>query len=93
MEAKTIVEAESVVQPGATIQLQTLDPTPLEGTIKLQEKPSALGGYSIIYKGKWVRGEKESLVCVKWLQMNPADEAVRGLSKEGRLQRVRQTHP
>ncbi|KAG9021886.1 hypothetical protein FS837_006881, partial [Tulasnella sp. UAMH 9824] len=82
-----IMDPESVVQPGAAIQQPGRTPTPLEGTIKLQEKPSALGGYSIIYKAKWIRGEEESLVCVKWLQMNPGDDAVRGLSKEGRLQR------
>ncbi|KAG9022151.1 hypothetical protein FS837_006574, partial [Tulasnella sp. UAMH 9824] len=82
-----IMETESVVQPGATIQQPGQTPTPLEGTIELQDKPSALGGYSTIYKAKWTRGEEESLVCVKWLQMNPGDEAVRGLSREGRLQR------
>ncbi|KAG8904643.1 hypothetical protein FRC00_013872, partial [Tulasnella sp. 408] len=86
-EARIIMEAESVVQPGASIPRPVPPPTPLEGTIELQDKPSALGGYSTIYKGKWIRGEEERLVCVKWLRMNPGDKAVRGLTKEERLQR------
>lgn len=86
------MEAESVVQPGAQILRLAgapppPPPLPLEGTIVLHDKPSNLGGYSTIYKGKWTHGEEESLVCVKWLRMNPGDRAVRGLSKEQRLQR------
>lgn len=83
------MESESVVQPGASIDGQHVTMSaPLKGTLVLPRKPSAMGGYSTIYKGTWICGEEESTVCVKWLRMNPGDRAVQGLTKEQRLERV-----
>ncbi|KAG8964078.1 hypothetical protein FRC05_004305 [Tulasnella sp. 425] len=99
------MESESVVQPGASIDLRHVTtPAPLEGTLILPGKASAMGGYSTIYKGTWIHGEEKSTVCVKWLRMNPGDKAVQGLTKEQRLERLKdaaqglaylhgQTHP
>ncbi|KAG8943614.1 hypothetical protein FRC04_002775 [Tulasnella sp. 424] len=82
------MESESVVQPGASIDLRHVTtPAPLEGTLILPGKASAMGGYSTIYKGTWIHGEEKSTVCVKWLRMNPGDKAVQGLTKEQRLER------
>ncbi|KAG8943615.1 hypothetical protein FRC04_002776 [Tulasnella sp. 424] len=64
-------------------------PNPLEGTINLQDKPSAAGGFSIIYKGTWIHDGEESIVCVKRLRMNSTDLPQRGLSKEQRLERLK----
>lgn len=81
------MEPESIVQPGAPIEQYVQMPNPLEGTINLQDKPSAAGGFSIIYKGTWIHDGEESIVCVKRLRMNSTDLPQRGLSKEQRLER------
>lgn len=84
------MEAESIVQPGAPILQNEQPPPPLEGTIDRPGRASDSGGYSDIYKGKWIRKGEESTVCVKCLRMTSKE--VPGLTREERLQRVSQNH-
>lgn len=86
------METESVVQPGAPIPQSVQIPSPLEGNIVLEARPSAIGMLSTIYKGKWTLGGHESLVCVKLFRMTLGEKAVPGPSIGERLQSVSPAH-
>lgn len=62
-------EEESLVQPGTFVYNL---PDPLEGELTRETKPMALGRYSEVYRGRWIRPSADPIsVAIKRVRLVP----------------------